>query len=178
MIRWNKFVQNALWIYTQRSNCTYCLGCSGEVAGRDSRVEANWRYYFNQPDYHDKIAATIPGYSDTMSEDQAWGAWLTVYRGKLCFDCSGLLDWCLDYKGVHKYSSWDFGGMPKNASIKAGPAGSVLWRKGHVGLDIGYGYNIEICNFGKTIELNQTATRDFTDSIKCKDVDYTGATAD
>lgn len=174
-IKWNQFVANALWLYTQRQNITYCLGCSGEVAGRDKRVEDCWKYYYGTPEWHNKIGASVPGWNATDSADVAWQKWLTVYGGKLCFDCSGYLDWCLGYKGIHKYSSWDFGAMPKNESIKAGAAGSALWKKGHVGVDIGYGYECEIGHYGGTIELYQIVTRDFTESHSIPDVDYTGA---
>lgn len=173
-MKWNQVVSNALWLYTQRQNCTYMLGCSGEVAGRDKKVEECFRWYYDH-DYKEKIGATIPDWEPTDNADAAWKKWLKIYGGKLCFDCSGYLDWCLGYKGIHRYSSWDFGSMPKNASIKAGPAGSALWKKGHVGLDIGYGYELEIRNFGMTFELFQIVTRDFTDSTKINDVDYTGA---
>lgn len=179
-IRWSQFVANALWLYTQRQNITYCLGCSGEVAGRDKHVEDCFKYYYSstkegETKWHDKIGASIPGWNPSDSADVAWQKWLSVYGGKLCFDCSGYLDWCLGYKGIHKYSSWDFGSMASSPSLKVGPAGSAIWKTGHVGIDIGYGYECEIGYYGGTIELHQIVTTDFVSSHKINDVDYTGA---
>ena len=178
---WSKMINRALWLYTQRAGITYCLGCSGEVAGRDAMVENQWKYYYNDPKWHATIGATIPGWYDTMSTGEAWEKWLSVYGGKMCFDCSGFLCWCMGYEGQHVYSSWDFGSMIKQSSVPAGVAGSALFKKtstgAHVGLDIGYGACLDIANFGGSINLSMIGDRGWTSSHLITGVDYIGADA-
>lgn len=173
---WSHTIQRILFLYTHRDNITYCLGCSGEVAGRDVIVENQFKYYYDNG-WKESIGASIPSWTASMDKNEAWNEWLKYYQGKMCFDCSGLIDWCIGYEGIHKYSSWEFGQMKKNESLAAGVAGSVLWKKGHVGLDIGYGYEIEIGGYGGTLNLYNINERGFTSSHLITEVDYTGADA-
>ncbi len=174
---WSKMINRALWLYTQRAGITYCLECAGEVAGRDKAVENRFKYYYGTPEWHDKIGHSCPGWEPTDSADTAWKKWLTVNNGKMCFDCSGYIDWCMGFEGIHKYSSWSFGGMPKQASVSQGVAGSALWREGHVGLDIGYGASLSIGSFGNSINLRMIGDEEWTSSHLITGVDYTGADA-
>jgi len=174
---WNRIINRALFLYTHRDNITYNLGSAGEVAGRDDIVERTWKYYYNTPEWHEKIGSSIPGWNTEMSTDEAWSRWLDIHRGQMCFDCSGLIDWCVGYEGIHKYSSWDFAGMKKNESVPAGCAGSAVWKKGHVELDIGYGACIGIGSYGNTLTLTMLNARDFTSSHLIDGVDYEGADA-
>ena len=163
---WSKMINRALWLYTQRAGITYCLECAGEVAGRDKAVENRFKYYYGTPEWQ-----------PTDSADIAWKKWLTVNNGKMCFDCSGYIDWCMGYEGIHKYSSWSFGGMTKNPSLAEGVAGSVLWKEGHVGLDIGYGASLQIGSYGNTIRLAMIGDDPWTSSHLITGVDYAGADA-
>lgn len=163
-------------LYDQRDRVTYCLGCAGQVAGRDKMVEDQFKYYYNTNEWKYKIGNSIPGWVATDTADQAWNKWLNLHRGKMCFDCSGLICWAMGYEGIHIYSSWDFGAMPKNESIGAGVAGSVLWKKGHVAIDCSYGALFEIGAWGGTIEYHMNIRRNFTSSHLIPEVDYTGAT--
>lgn len=174
-MEWNKTIQEALWLYINREGITYCLGCSGEVVGRDKNVENQFKYYYNH-DWKNKIGQGLEGWNENMNADQAWALWSNKHKGKMAFDCSGLLCFCIGYKGVHKYTSWDFQKMKANESCAAGVAGSALWKKGHVALDIGYGYLLEIGEYNKTIELNKISQRAFTSSHLINEIDYTGAT--
>ena len=177
---WSHMINRALWIYTQRANVTYCLGCAGEVAGRDKVVENNFRYYYTsskEPEWHERIGASIPGWYPGMPVDDAWNGWLSVNGGKMCFDCSGFICWCMGYEGIHKYSSWDFAKMPKNESLSAGVAGSAVWRNGHVGLDIGYGATLSIGSYGGSINLRMIGDEPWVSSHRIDGVDYTGADA-
>ena len=176
MKTWDEVIRRALFLYINRTNITYNLGCSGEVVGRDKIVEENFRYYYNHG-WAEKIGDSIPGWDPTWNVNKSWAKWSALNSSKMCFDCSGYIDWCLGYEGVHKYSSWSFGSMNKNPSLAAGVAGSALWKKGHVGLDMGYGYLLEIGHYGGTIELNKISNRDFTSSHLITDVDYNGADA-
>lgn len=174
---WNKVIQEAYRLFEARDNITYCLGCTGEVVGRDKIVENQFKYYYQTNEWQDKIGASINGWVKGISVDDAWLMWSTQYAGKMAFDCSGFIDFCIGYPGSHKYSSWNFGDMPKNKSIAEGVACSVLWKKGHVALDVGYGGLLEIGAYGKTIEYHKNTSRDFTSSHLITGVDYTGADA-
>lgn len=173
---WSHTINRALWLYTQRAGITYCLGCSGEVAGRDKHVENNFRYYYEHG-WDEHIGFSIPGWEVGMSTDKTWDMWLKLHKGKMCFDCSGFIDWCIGYEGIHKYTSWDFGEMKKQDSLSSGFAGSVLWKKGHVGLDIGYGACIDIGHYGGTLEISMLGDKDWTSSHLIENVNYEGANA-
>lgn len=172
---WSHMINRALWLFTHRAEITYNLGCSGEVVGRDKIVENNFFYYYQQSEWHDRIGGSIPGWSPDWSVQRAWQAWSDLHRGKMCFDCSGFICWCMGWEGVHKYSSWDFGNMPKQNSLAEGVAGSVAWKQGHVGLDIGYAATLSIGSYGGTINLKMLADDGWTSSHLITGVDYTGA---
>ena len=112
-----------------------------------------------------------------MNASETWELWLKYNRGKMCFDCSGFICWCLGYEKQHMYSSWDFGKMQPETSTAKGFAGYALWKQGHVGLDIGYEYMLEIGEYNHTIELNKISERAFVDSHPIIGIDYTGADA-
>lgn len=179
MKEWNKGIADVLYLMRSSNidNITYCLGCCGEVAGRDSIVESQFKYYYTHG-WNDKIGTQgvgLPGYYNGMSVNDAWNIWLSINKGKQCFDCSGLICWFAGFRGEHKYSSWDVASMKKNKSASEGPAGSVLWKSGHVALDIGYGFCVEIGLWNDTIQLNKISERDFTSSHLMVDVTYINA---
>lgn len=172
---WDEVIKNALWLYYNRGNITYCLGCSGEVAGRDDIVRRQFTYYAGDNSQRDNIIDGTPGALDSDTPVQIWTKWLAANRGKMCFDCSGFLDHITGHAGKHLWSSWSFGDMPIAGTPSSGPAGGALFKPGHVGLDIGYGYMLEICNYGRTLELNKISLRDFRTSHYITGVDYTGS---
>lgn len=173
---WSHMINRALWLYTQRDKITYCLGCAGEVAGRDKKVQNQFKYYYDHG-WKEKIGAQLYGWNSNMNANEAWNLWLSYNKDKMCFDCSGYLCWCMGLEGVHKYSSWSFAAMPENPSLSAGVAGSALWKTGHVGLDIGYGACLDIGAYNHSIELNMIGDKGWESSHLIKEVDYTGADA-
>ncbi|MBQ1552058.1 MAG: hypothetical protein IIZ66_00805, partial [Clostridia bacterium] len=62
-------------------------------------------------------------------------------------------------------------------SLAEGVAGSVLWKEGHVGLDIGYGASLQIGSYGNTIRLAMIGDDPWTSSHLITGVDYAGADA-
>lgn len=176
MKTWNEVISYGLYLYTQRDNITYCLGCSGEVVGRDKIVENQFKYYYDHG-WKDKIGNGLIGWNSKMNASQAWNLWAAANKGKMAMDCSGFIDMCLGYFGNHKYTSSSFGSMPKFLSVSQGYAGGILWKEGHVGLDIGYGYELEIGAYNQTLQLNNIGTKSFTQSIRCTEIDYKGADA-
>lgn len=174
VMHWTEFRRRLWWLFYNRNNITYCLGCAGEVAGRDRIVENNFKYYWGHG-WAEKIAKDIPDLSPDDTAADAWAVWLSYNAGKMCFDCSGLVCWCIGLEGVHKYSSWDFGKMPENESISAGVEMSILWKQGHVSIDIGGGYEMEIGDYNHTIEFGKISDRNFEKSVLCAGIDYKGA---
>lgn len=178
-IQWNKVIQSAIKLYTRRGGATYCLGCSGQTVGGvgNNTIRSNFLYYYDHG-YKAQMGKGLKGWNSSMTGEQAWALWSKQWHNHMAFDCSGLIDYCINGEQIgHKYSSYDFGAMPKNESLAAGCAGSVLWKSGHVGLDIGYGALIEIGTWNDTIQLNLISERTFTSSHKIKGVDYTGSDA-
>lgn len=157
---WDEVVKRALYIYVHRDEYTYCLGASGEKV-TDSIVKNNYEYYRSQ---------NYPGITMPYSE------WVKVNAGKRAMDCSGFLDYITGKNG-HVWSSWSFGDMPKNKSLVDGVAGSALWKKGHVGIDIGYGYFLHFPNFNRTCEIGKISEYNWESSHLITGVDYTGADA-
>lgn len=166
-LTWDRIIKNALYIFVHKDEYTYCLGAIGELA-ESERVKNLYEYYYEH------------GYKDIMG--MTYAEWLKINRGKKCFDCSGFMDYIQDHK-VHDWSSWTYGDMPKNKSLVDGVAGSALWKKGHVGLDIGYGYFLHFPNWNRTCEMGKISEYNWTSSHKIdvagtnNDIDYTGADA-
>lgn len=161
MVTWDTVIKNALYIYVHRNEWTYCLGGCGQLA-ESAEIKGLYEWY-----YHN-------GYKDVMG--MTYPQWLAINKGKRCLDCSGFISYCMGHT-KHDLSSWDYGAMPKNFSLASGVAGSALWKKGHVGLDFGYGYSLSFENFNRTCELKKISEYPWTSSHKIVGVDYTGADA-
>ena len=175
---WYEFRRRLWWLYYNRNNITYMLGAAGQVAGRDPVIHELFVYYYNNG-WKNEIGDDLPGWRHDMTAEEAYALWINRNANKMCFDCSGLIDWCIGYEGVHKYSSSNFAQMPKNESVALGPEMSILYKRGaksgHVAIDIGAGYCMEIGEFNHTIEFNKISDRHFDSSHKCAGVDYSGA---
>lgn len=157
MILFNEYLIRALDVFNDRHNTTYCLGASGEKVG-SKKIKDLYEYY--------KAAYSLKPYSE----------WLAENEGKRCFDCSGFLDYIFVGEGNHAFSSWEWKniGIP-NESISKGVECSILWKPGHVGLDIGHGFYIHFPNWNRGCEFGKISDNNFTHSLLCPNVDYTGA---
>lgn len=173
---WDELIRRGLWLYYNRNNITYCLGCAGQVAGRDDIVKSNFIYYYDHG-WREKIGKDLYMWDPAMDAEDTWELWLSYNAGKMCFDCSGLICWCMGLEGYHKYSSWAFGDMQPTATPAQGLAGYALFKPGHVALDIGYGYCIEAGEYNHSIEFNKISERDFTNSHAIVGINYEGADA-
>lgn len=163
MITWDRVIKNALAIYNHRDQYTYCLGGCGERV-EDQKIRDLYNYYYQN------------GYKEKMGMN--YEQWAKVNAGKRCFDCSGFVAYCCGHT-KHDLSSWDYGSMKKNASLAAGVAGSALWFKGHVGLDMGYGYFLHFPGYNRTCEFGNIAEFSgvWTSSHLINGVDYAGSDA-
>ena len=158
-VTWDKAIKRALFLYVHRNEITYNLGCMGEDV-ESEKARAQYEYYYAH------------GWADKMG--MPYNTWKLLHAGKVCMDCSGLLDLIYGYKN-HNKSSWSYAGMHRNPSLIEGVAGSAVWHTGHVGLDIGYGYCVEIGVYNDTLMLTKLSERTFTDSFLADGIDYTGA---
>lgn len=162
MKTWDKMIQAALDMYVHRDKYTYCLGCQGEKA-ESKAVKDKYEYY------------QANGYADQMPLPYA--EWKKLHKGQQCFDCSGFINHCAELP--RSTTSWTYAEMPKNISVASGVAGSALWTKGHVLLDIGYGFALEMPSYAnpeiRMIRIAENTQR-ITSSHRITGIDYTGAT--
>ena len=181
-MKWYEMLQRLFFLYDNKEGITYNLGCSGEVAGRDKIVEDNFKYYYSstkpgEEKWHDVIGNSIPGWKETDTADQAWKKFLKVNKGKMCFDCSGLVCWICGYEGRHVWSSWTLGSMKPETTVSGGVAGSCLFKPGHVGIDFGFGQAMDIPTYGQSLRIRSNKDGGWTKSVQINGIDYTGAYA-
>lgn len=158
-ILWDEAIKKALEVLQHKDQYAYFMGAKGEVL-TDARMDLLMNVY---KDYFSKY---------TAAEKQDIKNWS---RGKIGFDCSGFVGYCI---GDHSYSGSQIDHCKKKTTILAnGVAGSVLWKPGHVGLDIGYGFFLHFpvekqsCTLGRIREYNWQL------SGESSYVNYTGADA-
>lgn len=137
-------VKRALYWYDNRENVAYFMGAKGEVL-TDRHMDELIKWY---PDYFAQYSAEdikrIKDYS----------------RGKIGFDCSGLVSDCAGLAGLSSWSLWD---RTKNrTTVKDCKAGSFLWRPGHIGIDIGYGHFVDIPKEMQTVRIMPNSAGTFT----------------
>ena len=160
-IMWYDAIKTALYILLHASDYAYFFGAKGQVL-TDSVMEALWNAY---PNHFSRYTAAekkrIFNYS----------------RGKIGYDCSGFVGKCV---GDMVYSGALIEHCPVKArTIAEGVAGSIVWKQGHVGLDIGYGFYVHFpaelhsCELGRFSENKVPWER----SGQHKNLDYTGADA-
>ena len=169
MKKWNICCQNALMIYANREKYAYLYGANGEV-GSDALVDKLWNLYNG----HFAMSVIAKGYTKQQLKDHV--------RGKICLDCSsfGCLVTQNDTTDITKlgvtndYNSTMLHDMCKvRRTPKEGTAGSILWKQGHVALDVGYGLCVDFGNEFLDCRLYQLADGKFTDSGELPYVDYT-----
>lgn len=150
-------LRNAYKVYVQRENYAYFYGAKNVVLTdsvmRDL-VSAYWDEHFSR--YDNKQLEVISNYS----------------RGKIGLDCSGLITLI---SGIYGSSGQLFDACTKKTSIVDGKAGSLVWRPGHVGIDIGYGYCMHIPSEMHTLEIAKLQTIGFEKSGELPGYDYSEA---
>ena len=130
-------------LYLGRDDIAYWLGAKGDLLTYEKMDElVSWNAeYFSRYD------------KETLAKLKAWS------YGKIGYDCSGLVCACF---GVQGLSSWALREhMSKVTSVYECKAGSILWKKGHVGLDLGYGIVGQVYAEGHSIELGHNSVYGF-----------------
>lgn len=153
-------IRKALMMFNDREKYRYMFGANGEVM-TDARVDQLWDTY----SYHyNTIGCTRQALKDYV-------------RGKKCFDCSSFINYVTEAdKDYYSGSLW--ASCKTRTTPRAGVAGSLLYKPGHVGLDIGYGLCLEFVNEFKDFQMNYITGRGFEGSGELPWIEYYGSTAD
>lgn len=148
-------VQRFYDLYFGRDQIAYWLGAKGDLLTYERMRElVSWN-----PDYFLRYTP------DRLEELMAWSA------GKIGYDCSGLM--CACFQTPYQMSSWTLREhMSAVYSVKECKAGSILWKPGHVELDLGFGATGGIRSEGKTIEINDNGCAGFELGGEYEDADY------
>ena len=157
---WAEVVKEALQMLVNKDRYAYFYGAKGEKLTVDV-MEALWN---SSPDYFKKF---------TKEQKDAF---FSYSLGKVGYDCSGFIG---KITGCNTYS----GAIWSRCDYKTTPAlcvgGSILWKPGHVGLDIGIGgFFIHMGRMGNTVEIGRISNG----QVKWESagrltgyIDYTGA---
>lgn len=170
---WSRVCKDALQTYAHRDDYRYLYGANGErpmtVSEATTLVNNLWSAY---PSHFQK---TVIDAGHTKRE--------LIYRiaGKQCFDCSSYV--CAvtqssypDFRVVDDHNSTGLIGLCKEVTTPTkGVAGSVLWRQGHVSVDVGYGMCVDFGNEWLDCRLYQIPDGRFVKSGQLPWVDYTGS---
>lgn len=146
----NECLKRAFSVLCTPNAYGYALGAQGE---RLKDLSAKIQYYYKM---------TITEYARTYGYNP----------NTIMFDCSGFVNYC--FGKSRDWSSRTYYDMAKtcNTKLNEGVAGSVLWKNGHVGIDIGHGYVLEFKNEGCHPSVSEISERDFLVTIKLEGYDY------
>lgn len=139
MKTWDSFIKRALYMYVHRSDYAYFYGAKGEVL-TENAMDFLIRAY---PNHFKQFTPTqlkqIKNYS----------------IGKIGYDCSGFIT-AASGGAIQGNSAMQIGSCEHvTDNLASGPAGSLLWKPGHIGLDIGYGYFLHMPREGESIILGK-----------------------
>ncbi len=169
---WNYMIQHGLRMYMQRDKYAYLYGANGEI-GTPELVDRLWAVY---PQYFEE---QVIGRGHHSKEELK-----RHVQGKICLDCSSFICYVSqeerfeDLRVVRDYNS---AMLRREFAVvrtpSAGTAGSILYKPGHVALDIGYGICLEFANEFVDMRMRRIADAGFVESGELKFIDYTGTNA-
>lgn len=152
-------LKRAFELYTQRDSITYFMGAKMQVLTdelMDELIKSYWDAHFKR--YTEAELKKIKDYS----------------RGFIGTDCSGFVGECVRDKWLYSGALWER--CINKTTVKDCKAGSILYRVGHVGLDIGYGYQMDIPIEMQTIRITKNTLPGFTGGGEWKYCDYSRST--
>lgn len=181
MKTWAHAVRDARLIYLNRDKFAYLYGANGEkpntLAEAKRLVDSLWAAY---PSHFQQYVINTGHTRNQL-----------IYHiiGKICYDCSSFVCAVTQSEGsiyslkvLKDYNSTMLkNSFTKTTSLADGVWGSVLWKQGHVGLDVGNGLCIDFaaefvdCREYRFIDANSPTK--FTASGQVPWVDYTGSIA-
>ena len=151
-------LRRAFKLFTERDHIAYFYGAKGCVLSEETM---------------DALIAAEPEYFKQYSEAEIKKI-KKFSKGKIGYDCSGFVGACV---GTMEWSGALWAHCYNKSSVKEGKAGCILYRKGHVGLDIGYGYAMDCPKEGRTLEIfkNEPSDRNFIGAGEYQGYDYSEA---
>lgn len=151
-------LRNAFKIYTERDKYAYFYDAKGIVltdSAMDYLIRLHWEDHFKR--FSPEELKKIKDFS----------------RGKIGYDCTGFI-WAIS--GVGGSANWIYDKATVNkTSVENGKAGSLLWKPGHAGIDIGYGYAMDFPIELHTAEIVKIQARGFSGSGELAGYDYSEA---
>lgn len=151
-----KILKNAFSCYCERDKYAYFYGAKGEVMTEKRMNELIAAY----PEYYARFSP------QTMEEIKRYS------KNKIGLDCSGFLT---RITGVSGSSASLFAKSLNKTTPQKGKAGYLLYKKGHCGIDIGYGFCMHIGTPGRTFEIAKIGSVGWTDAGAFPGYDYTEA---
>ena len=163
MKTWDQVIKDALYYHVHADQYAYFYGAKG-VRLTDAEMNYLWnaeKAYFEShyPNPEDKKRIFD------------WS------RGKIGFDCSGFISRVTGCPGNSGSLFERCHG--KTTDLASGPAASLLWMPGHIGLDIGYGYYLQTGRECESITMGRISEKTIAWQKTGKLtgwIDYTGAT--
>lgn len=135
MVSFYKVLQKAYWFLENQNSIAYLYGGDGRICTEE---------YFN--------AWLLKHPNRIAPEDVDRIRDFTV--GKRIYDCSQLVVECCqcpDMTSGRLIATCN----PVLEDLAKGPEASILWKQGHVGLDIGKGYTLDIPKEGQTVRVRK-----------------------
>lgn len=159
MTTFDEGIKRAERYLIDRDKYCYFFGAKGDYMS-DTKMEYLWRMYYDTYFYK---------YKDRKKE------LFDFCRGKIGFDCSGFITKIFDLPIQNSTSLYE--NCPIKTSVVDGVHGSLLWKPGHVGIDVGYGRFIHIGSAFGSFEqgLNRDNPGFWQKSGQLKNVDYSRA---
>lgn len=149
-------LRKAFRMYCERERYAYFYGAKGEklTLGRMN-----------------ELIATYPRYFSKFTKEQ-----LEEFKhfslNKIGYDCSGFIT---AITGKQGYSGYQYEQTVNKTTPENGKAGYLLYKTGHVGVDIGYGFQMCIGSMGDTIVITKIQDIGYTNSGAFAGYDYSEA---
>lgn len=178
MKKWNHVMRDARLTYLHRDEFAYLYGANGEKPM--SYAEAKYLV--------DELWGMYPTHFEEYVINRGYTKKQLIYHiiGKKCFDCSAFVCAVTQYEGdfrdmvvLKDYSSFSLRQQMNNETTPLdGTWGNVLWKSGHVGIDVANGF---VVDFGaefadcRMYRIQDEEAPKFEVSGQLPWVDYTGA---
>ncbi len=150
-------LRNAFKLYVNRDKYAYFYGAKYELLTdklMNELINIYWKEHFSR--YSKEELEGIRNYS----------------RGKIGMDCSAFITQISRLQGN---SQMQYNATVNKTRVEDGKAGTLLYKTGHVGIDIGYGYCMHIPIEKHTLEIAKIQAIGFTNSGEIPDYDYSEA---
>lgn len=158
MKTFDSIIKKAWDVYMNRDNYCYLMGAKGQKIVSRSQF--------------DQIVSWSPEHFSRYNKTQLDEIY-NYCLGKTAFDCSGFIYYLT---GDYNYSAIQWSHCTQNKSLADGVAGSILYKTGHIGIDLGYGLFMHFPIEMHTAEIGWIRNYSWTHSGLHKDIDYTGST--